>query len=175
MKLSEKQIEMISKTAASTALEFLERERQRQEKEKQDRRLRNVKLLLRNYRSFANHSADVKLEIDELNKKLELDELETDEFAIESIKRSKKRTLAMVKFINKMIEVYRIMCEQSGDPESLRRYQVVYDLYIGEPRKTAKEIARGQNVHQRTIYKDVNKACETLVVLMFGVDGVKLR
>ena len=169
MKLSEKQLAVISKTV----LEVLEQEKEREKKRKHDRRLRNVKLLLKNYRAFATHVSDIKLEINELNKKLELDELDTDEFAIKSIMKSKQLTLAMIKYINKTLEVYKLICEKSNDVESFRRYQVVHDLYIGETKKTALEIAERQSVHPRTIYKDVNKACETLVVLMFGVDGIK--
>lgn len=36
------------------------------------------------------------------------------------------------------------------------------------------ESSEGQSTHSRTVYKDVDKACETLAVLMFGVDGLKL-
>lgn len=174
MKISDKQLEMISKAAAQVAFEHLERERQQQEKRKHDRRLRNIKLLLKNYRTFVVHTSNIKLEVIELNRKLELDELDTDEFAIRSVMRSKELTLAMVKYINKTLEVYKIICENSRDPEALRRYQIVYEMYISEEKKTLKEIADGQSVHTRTIYKDVDKACETLVVLMFGVNGLKL-
>jgi uncharacterized radical SAM superfamily Fe-S cluster-containing enzyme len=173
--LSPKLIEQVTKISVETALEFLEKEKERQQKEKYDRRLRNIKLLLRNYRSFAKHSEDIKLEIIELDKKLELDELDTDEFAVESVKRSKQRTLAMVKFINKTLEVYKMICENSEDPESIRRYQVVYDMYIADTKIAAKDIAAGQSVHIRTIYKDIDSACKTLAVLMFGVDGVKFK
>ena len=164
-----------AETAVQEALKFLEKERQKEQKNKRDRRLRNIKLLLKNYRSFATHCQDIKLELNELDRKLELDILDTDEFAISSIKRSKELTLTMVKYINKTIEVYKIICEKSDDPESVRRYQVIYDMYISEPKKTAKEIASGHSVHTRTIYKDIDKACETLVVLMFGVDGVNWK
>jgi hypothetical protein len=175
MELNEKQIEVISRTAALAAFEHLEKEREKQEKRKHDRRLRNIKLLLKNYRSFAIHCADIKLQIIDLDKKLDLDELDTDEFAVTSIKRSKERTLAMVKFINKSLEVYKVVCEKSEDPESNRRYKVIYDLYISDDKKTVTDVARGQSVHSRTIYKDIDKACETLVVLMFGIDGVKFH
>lgn len=175
MELSEKQIEVISRTAALAAFEHLEKERERREKEKHDRRLRNIKLLLRNYRSFATHCADIKLQINDLDKRLDLDELDTDEFAVASIKRSKERTLAMVKFINKTLEVFKVVCEKSEDPESKRRYQAVIELYVSDEKKTVTDVARGQSVHTRTIYKDIDKACETLVVLMFGVDGVKFH
>lgn len=171
MKLNEKAIEVI----ARTTIEYLEEERKKQEKIKHDRRLRNIKLLLRNYRAFVNHCEDIKLEINQLNKKLELDEIDTDEFAIRSILNSKERTLAMVKYINKTLEVYRILCEKSDDPEELRRYRIIYGLYISDEKKTAKDLAEGHSVHPRTIYKDIDRACETLVVLMFGVDGLKLK
>jgi hypothetical protein len=177
VKLSEKQLEIITITAAQTAvqaaLEHIEREKEKQEKLKHDRRLRNIKLLLRNYRSFALHCRDIKLDINALNQKLELDELDTDEFAIRSVLKSKERTLAIVKYINKTLEVYKIICEKSDNPEDKRSYQVVYDLYILDDKQTVKEIAEGQSVHKRTVYKDIDKACETLVVLMFGVDGIR--
>ncbi len=175
MKLDEKQLEVISMVAAQEALKHLEKEKQKQEKQKHDRRLRNIKLLLRNYRSFAAHCLDIKLEVVELDEKLKLDEIDTDEFAIASIKRSKERTLAMVKFINKTLEVYKTICEKSEDPESKRRYAVVYGMYISDNKKTATDLAYGHSVHNRTIYKDIDKACETLAVLMFRVDGIKFR
>lgn len=175
MKLSEKHIEQIAATAVKIALEYLEKEKQLQEKSKRDRRLRNVKLLLKHYRSFSTHCADIKLEINELDSKLELDELDTDEFAVESIKRSKERTLAMVKFINKMLKVYKIMSEQSSNPEDLRRYQTVYNLYISDNKKTVDEISEMHKINRRTVYKDVDKACETLSILIFGVDGIKFN
>ncbi|MGM0973397.1 MAG: hypothetical protein ACQEW2_10905 [Bacillota bacterium] len=175
MMLSEKHIELISKTAALAAFQHLEKEKEKQEKQKYDRRLRNIKLLLRNYRSFALHCANIKLEVNTLNQKLELDELDSDEFAVRSVLKSKERTLAMVKYINKTLEVYRVICEKSDDPEDIRCYRIIHGMYISEDKKTAKELSSGHSVHNRTIYKDIDKACETLVVLMFGVDGIKLR
>lgn len=173
--ISEKHLEFITQVAARTALEHLEKQKTEQEKKKYDRRLRNVKLLLRNYRSFAKHCDSIKLEIHRLDTKLEIDDLDTDEFVIKSIKRSKERTLAMVKYINKMLEVYEFMCEQSGEEEDKRRYRIIYELYIAEIKQTAKQVSAGHSVHLRTIYKDVDKASEALAVLMFGIDGVKFN
>lgn len=173
MKLSEEQLEIISKAAARTALEYLEQERENQKKQRHDRRLRNIKLLLKNYRSLVKHCDDISLEIKVLDEKLELDFLDTDEFAIESIKRSKRRTLTMVRFVSKMVSVYGKMCQEESE-EATRRYQTVYDLYISEEKKTAKEIATCQNVDPRTVYRDVEKSLEPLSVLMFGIDSLRL-
>ncbi|UTW68658.1 hypothetical protein KHA80_14270 [Anaerobacillus sp. HL2] len=57
--------------------------------------------------------------------------------------KSKERTLAMVKYINKTLEVYRTICETSEDPEEIRRYEMVYGMYIFEDKKTAKQLVAG--------------------------------
>lgn len=168
MKLNDKHIEVIAKTT----LEFLKAEELKNKKQKYDRRVRNIKLLLRNYRSFAIHCNDIKLDINKLNQKLELDDIDTDEFAIESIIRSKERTLAIVKFINQMLEIYRIICEKSGKDEEIRKYKSIYFLYLADERMTAEDIARLHCTNKRTVYKDIDNACKALSALVFGVDGL---
>jgi hypothetical protein len=173
LKLSEKQLEVISAVAVEKALAYLEKEKEKQEKMKKDRRLRNIKLLLRNYRSFVKHCEGIKLDIKQLNNKLNIDEIDDEYFAIESIKRSKERTLAMVKFINQMLDVYQIMCDRSGKQEEMRHYQTIYQMYISEVRVSHEKIAEGHNVIPRTVYKDVDRACESLAALIFGVDSIR--
>lgn len=168
-KLTDEYVVLISKTA----IETYENHKKQQEKKRHDRRLRNIKLLLRNYRSFVKHCKDIKLEIDDINEEIELAFLDSEEFKLESIKRSKEKTLVMVRYIDKILAVYKLMCEQSGDPEEIRRYQTVYQFYISDTKMTAEEVAAGHSVHKRTVYKDIDNACKTLAVLMFGVDGVK--
>jgi hypothetical protein len=169
MKLSEKHIEVITRTA----IEAYKEQIKSAEKTKHDRRLRNIKLLLRNYRSFKLHGAGINLEIKELDNLLEIESLDTDEFAIESIKRSKQRTLAMLKFIEKMMSVYKVLCDQSGKEDDRRIYQSVYQMYISDERLSSSEIATRQNTDPRTVYRDVDKACKTLSALIFGVDSIR--
>lgn len=173
-KLSEKQLEIISQTAAKVAIEQYKAEQEAETKRRYNKRLHNVKLLLRNYRSLAMHVADIKLDIVELDKKLELTYLESDEFAIKAIKRSKERTLCMIKFINKTIQVYKIICEQSNDPKEIRKYQSIYHVHISlDEKKTIKELAECHFVDERTIKRDLSKAFEDLTALIFGIDGLK--
>ncbi|AMW98436.1 hypothetical protein [Rummeliibacillus stabekisii] len=173
MELTEKQLEIVARTAAAVAVEKYQAEQQEREKHKHDRRLRNIKLLLRNYRWFATHSADIKLDIVELDEKLELDDLDTDEFAVMSIKKSKKKTLAMVKFINKTLEIYKLMCEESGNVDDIRKYETIYHMYISEEKKTVAEISNCQFANERTVYRNAQRAYEDLAVLIFGVDGIR--
>lgn len=173
--LNDQELEIVARAAASVAIEKYQQEQQERERQKFDRRLRNVKLLLRNYRSFATHTADIKLDIVELDERIDLSELESDEFALTSIKRSKKRTLALIKFVNKMLQIYKTICEQTGNEEDIKKYEAIYYLYIAERKKTVAEISECQYVAERTVYRNVNKAYEDLSVLIFGVDGLRFR
>jgi hypothetical protein len=170
----EKITKLAAETAVQIALEYLEKEKQKQQKVKRDRRLRNTKLLLKHYRSFKRHCGDVKTELEKLNDPEFLNEIDTEKFAIESDKRSKERTLAMVRFIDKMLEVYRIMCERSGRPEEIRKYKTIEMMYISDEKLTAEQIAEEHEIDTRTVYKDINKASNALSALIFGVDGMRM-
>lgn len=173
--LSPKLIEKAMRIAAETAIEHLEKEKIRQQKAKRDRRLRNIKLLLRNYRSFVKHGLEIKEDLETIQSDKTVSELYADDFAIESIMRSKQRTLVMVQFMKKMVSIYRVMCEESESQEELRRYQVIHAMFISEEKITVEKIAECHFVDKRTIFRDVNKACETLSVLIFGVDAIHLE
>lgn len=175
MVLSTEQIELISKTAALVAIEQLKKEQEQVQKQQHDRRLRNVKLLLRNYQTFVMHVSDVKRDIVRLGKQLALDELDTDEFAVQAIKRSKERTLMLVEFIERMLKVYEVVCDQSSNPEEQRRYSTIYNLYIAKEKKDLEQISDMLFVSERTVMRDLKKAYEDLTVLIFGVDGLRFQ
>lgn len=169
-----KLVEKAMAIAAEKAIEYLEKERHRQNKNKRDRRLRNTKLLLRNYRRFKVHCEDNIQELEQLQDPDSIEYLDTDELAIESIIRNKKRTAVMLAYIDRMIHVYRILSEQSQKAESIRQFQALYDYYISDDAKTIDDIVQGTFVTKRTVYKDINKACEALSSLIFGVDGIRI-
>lgn len=117
----------------------------------------------------------VEKDIERLNTKLALDELDTDEFAVRSIIKSKERTRTLEKFVNRMLKVYQVICEQSQSEEDKRRYQVVHHMYISEEKKTVAEISEMQFVTERTVFNDLKKAYEELTVLIFWVDGLRFQ
>ncbi|MBM7106882.1 hypothetical protein [Brevibacillus laterosporus] len=169
-------IEQVTKLSAEiaikAAMDHLEKEKRKQEKAKKDWRLRNTRLLLKNYRSFVAHCGKIDREIDSIQKTESLDELYTEGFTVESIKRSKQRTKAMVEFMQRMLDVYMFMCEQSKLTEEKRRYQVIHALYLSDKKIAAEEVAKFHKVEVRTVYNDVRNAVKTLSVLIFGVDGI---
>lgn len=164
----------IAKIAAEAALDFYKKEQERQNKLKRDRRLRNMKLLLRNYRMFKIHCEDLQCELEEMKDPDSFEYLDVDELAIESIIKNKERTTVMVRYIDRMIDIHRILAEKSNKAEDLRRFKIMFDTYIAEEEKTIDEIADCHFVDKRTVYRDLNKACEALSSLIFGVDGVRL-
>lgn len=166
-------LESITRAAVQAVIDFQVKEKKKQQKAKKDWRLRNTKLLLRNYRSFVAHSHDIQKEIDAFKKAKALEELYSEDFAVESIKRSKQRTYAMVQFMERMLDVYRTMCEESVQPEDLRRYQVICEMYISAEKTTAEKIAKCHFIDLRTVYRDINEASKALSVLIFGVDAIE--
>lgn len=162
----------IAKIAAEAALEFYTKEQERHNRMKRDRRLRNTKLLLRNYRKFKIHCASNVSELEELRDLNSFEYLDVEELSIEAIVKNKERTAVMVKYIDSMIEIYRILSER-GKPEDLRRFKIIYDLYISDEELSVDELSECHKIDKRSVYRDINKACEALSSLLFGVDGVR--
>lgn len=94
---------------------------------------------------------------------------------VESIKRSAARTATIVRHIDTMLRLYQIYCYQYGTNEDTRRWRVIDGLYISDERMTVPELAEQEGVVERTIYKDIDVACERISALMFGIDGIKKR
>ena len=183
--LSQEQLAFVSKVAAEAgakaALETLEKERQRESREMSDRRLRNTKLLLRNYRILKEHAAHAVYEAEtavedpmQIMEELMMPGKAPKNF-VESIKRSASRTTTMVRHIDTMLHLHHVYCHQYGTEEDLRRWRVIDGLYISDDMLTVAELAEREGVVERTIYKDIDIACERISALMFGIDGIKKR
>jgi len=162
------------------AMEYLTEERKQLKKGRYDRRLRNTRLLLKNYRSFRNYAKNAVYKASQLKENAVdiLDGLDDysfdDSLYIESIKKSQQRTLIILNHIDEMLRYYKIDCEQSGKDEELRRYRIIMAYYINDPKKSAEQIAEDEHIERRTLYKDINMALKPLSALIFGIDSMKL-
>jgi hypothetical protein len=162
-----------------SAVDYIKEEKKAQRKGRYDRRLRNTRLLLKNYRMFKLHvqgavytSKGKESAIDILDG---LDDYTfNDDLYIESIKRSKERTLIILDHVDEMLHYYRIICEESGKAEEMRRYRVIKATYIDEEKKSAHEIGAQEHIETRTVYKDINAAIKPISALMFGIDSLKV-
>lgn len=168
--------------AAKVAIEMWEKEKQKQVKQRADRRLHNTRLLLDNYRSFAAHVRYAVYGIQDTDEESAiyiLDMMDSydgmDSVVIESIKRSTARTAVIVAHIDEMLKIYKVMCEGSRKTEDMRRYRIIYFLYVDDSQMSIQDLAEQEHVDQRTVYRDVNIAQERLAALFFGIDGMQRR
>ncbi len=166
---------------AKEALRTFEQERKKEYGQRADRRLRNTKLLLRNYHMLKEHAENSVFGRTQM-KESALDILESmmsiynDEVIIESIKNSATRTAIIVSHIETMFGLYYAYCERSVKKEiDMRRYQVVWDMYMAEETLSAKEVAEKQNISRDSVYSDLKIGIERLTALIFGVDGLNVR
>ena len=99
-----------------------------------------------------------------------------NEVIIESIKRSATRTAVIVSHVETMFGLYEAYCDKSQNRDiDMRRYEVLWDMYMAVDTLNAKEIAEKQQVSVRNVYKDIKIATETLSALIFGVDGLNVH
>lgn len=172
-------IKMAAEAGAKAALEALDKEKKKIQKSRYDRRLRNTKLLLRNYRMFREHVENAIFEVSQLDENaidildMMWDTSSTGELFVESIKKSVSRTQIIMTHVTDMLGLYEAYCLKSLKPEDGRRYRVIESLYIVDNPITVREIATREGIDDRTVYKDIDAACEKLSALIFGIDGLK--
>lgn len=169
-------IKLAAEIGAKAAMEALEKERSKATKGRYDRRLRNTKLLLKNYRMFKKHQFNAIYQATQADKKaidildLMWDPNNRSEMIVESIKKSAVRTSIIMNHIDEMLEIYKSICDNSGKQENMRRYRVLIAMYISNGNSTAEHIAITENIDTRTVYKDLDAACAKMSALIFGVD-----
>ena len=183
--LTHEQLKEIYENAATSgakeALKMFEQERKKEQGKRADRRLRNTKLLLRNYHMLKEHAENSVFGRTQMEESA-IDVLESmmsmydNEVIIESIKRSATRTAVIVSHIETMFGLYEAYCGNAPNREiEMRRYEVVWDMYMADTTLSAKEIADKQNISTRNVYEDIKVATERLSALIFGVDGLKVH
>ena len=166
---------------AREALKIFEQERNKEYSDRVDRRLRNTKLLLRNYHVLKEHAENsvfgrTQMEESAIDILESMMSMYNNEIIIESIKRSATRTAIIVSHIEVMLGLYHSYCEHTSSYEiDLRRYEVIWDMYIADQTLSAKEIAEKQNISIRNVYEDIKVATQRLSALIFGVDGLKVH
>ena len=166
---------------AREALKTFEQERKKEYSGRADRRLRNTKLLLRNYHMLKEHAENSVFGRTQMEESA-LDILESmmsmydNEVIIESIKRSATRTAVIISHIETMFGLYEAYCDKAPNREiEMRRYEVIWDMYMADSTLSAKEIAEKQHMSKDNVYADLRVATERLTALIFGVDGLKVR
>lgn len=174
-KLSEATILKVTELAARTAVEAYKKELEAEKARFKDKRFNNAKLLLRKYKWLIDYSANAIYEStqlqDGMEEILEAMGAETSEVRkVQSIQKNVVITSMIMEHIQAMLDCYHRKCEDSGKPEEKRKWRTIYNMFIAEPALTAQEIADMEHKSLRTVYADVDAACEDLSTLFFGLD-----
>lgn len=166
---------------AAAAIKAIEREQKNYQKRNMDHKLHNTKLLLRNYRTLQAHYRHAVFDVDTAEEESEdfakiinrFNSKWDDDMCIESIKESCRRTKIIMTHVNNMLNIYMNVCNSSDRLESKRHWRVLYNLYLCEQPMTVEEIAKSENIGERTVYKDIKSCVDDLTILFFGYEGLK--
>lgn len=174
----ERMMKEAAKIGAATALEKLGEERAKHKKELNRKKLHNTELLMKNYRVLKAHTDHSLFDATHLQESaadilINMMSLKDDGMVVESIKRSAERTAIMMAHIDAMLELFKRWCDGSGDELQLRKYDVLYQLYIAEKYMTVKQLAEHHNISKESVYADKNSALKQLSALLFGIDALK--
>lgn len=179
---SEEIIKLAAQAGADAAIKKMADERAQEKQTRKKRTLRNTKILLENYRAFKIHSEKAVYSAEEaISASEQADDIKSllnlmwdpngrSDMIIRSIKESAIRTKIIMAHIDSMLSIYQQMSYASKRVEDRRRYDVLYDRYIGTEEITVRDIAEKYFVDVRTVYGDINSATEKLSQLLFGID-----
>ena len=175
-KLSERPLTLGEIDMIAEAIQEKRRQKDQAEvKRNKDGRLRNTKLLLRNYHSFQKyveqHKNDDFSEEEEPIQELILNYQDI----VSSIRITTKRTIVMFKHLDNALKALQYICEmeEKEGKTTSRHYDVLHKRFIEQ--RAIEEIAEEYDVNERTVYKFIDSAAERLSVLLFGVYGIKVE
>lgn len=166
---------------AAAAIEAMEREQEKYRQKQYDWKYHNTKLLLRNYRRLKKYyenavfSSEDAEEADESFEEIMrgASRAASEKIFVESIQKNYITTKIIMTHVNKMLEVYEIMCKRSSRQDDARHWRVLEGLYLSEDYTTAEKIAKRENIDKRTVYRDVDICAADLTALLFGVGGIE--
>lgn len=167
----------IVRIASEVAIEVYSKEKTKEKKMQTDRRFRDAKRLIRNYREIKLHAGDAIASLSEVDNE-DFDFFksmveERGEIDVASIVVSRAKSAIMLTHIDAMIHTYQTICLGSKKAEEQRRYRVLESMCLCDNTLTAQELAERENVDLRTIYRDFDTACEKMSALLFGIQWIE--
>ena len=162
-------------------IEQSKNEERLREKITYDTRIKNTRLLLKNYRSFVKackQATFTEKELETATVEEVLDKLFCQSYdevtVVQSILTSKKRTEIILTHIERIINFYIFESEQSKNDEKIRKAHILNDLYVeGKYKPKINAMSEKYHISERQIRRDANSAIEEIAVLMFGIDGIR--
>jgi len=172
-----------AEAASAASSKIAARERRKLQRQQKDRRYHDTKLLIRKYRQLnayyenAVYDEEAAAEVDEdfeeiMNIFGQQYRVKEKSLTSESIRRGYLVSRIIMAHVNKMLEVYEVMCQNTHRAEDKRRWRELYSLYLAEESSTAEQIAKHEGIDRRTVYKDIDACISDLTVLFFGIEAL---
>lgn len=178
--LTEKDVALIASVAAKEAVDAYKKQADNERRRQEQSKSKQAKKMLTSYRRLKSTIQDeMTLTPDEMVelrwKFLEdlmgsaINIVPRTERQIADIETKRKQDMYTVQCIDRAVELYRKECEASPYSEDIRRYWEMHAMYISADQKTISEIASDENVSEKTVYKDLNIACDAISVYLLGI------
>ena len=142
-------------------------------------RFHNTELLLKHYLGLVEHFEIAQDKAsDEDMEAYNFEEADMEDIIIQSIRRSRVRTLIMVMQIEVCLGKLRTKMINKGQPE---KYAVLEKLYLDPVKNSMPLTERKQivaaEIHcgETSVWKWRNEMIDELSVLLFGIDGLRLE
>lgn len=174
----EQAVKMGTEIGVAKAIEMYKKKEAERKKTNADNKLKNVKALLKEYRNLRAYAENALCDASQIND-LVVRELigfsEYEKYKVESIKNQIVTTKTIMEHVDIMLHVYRLKCLKSDKEEVRRRWRVIESMYlVGDTQPEISFIAIKESIDGRTVYKDIDKACDELSNLIFGIDVTDL-
>ena len=180
--LTQEQINQIAAVAGEEAVKRFRAEQVKSDKKRarEENKVKKTKKMLSSYRrikaTLSDEAEFTEEEQIELRWKFIQDLMgsvrETVSRSERTIKDEEKRRqedLYCIYRIEKATEMYREECEKSGSEEAKRRYRELSMMYLEEKQYSVQEISEVENVSDKTVYKDLGRACGIVAVYLLGI------
>lgn len=139
-----------------------------QKSERKKKALHNTKLLLKNYRKIQQSIEEAVSEIKQLEQNyIVLDD--SDELYIESIRRSKLKSLIVIAHIDKALELVKKEYKQKNCDD---KYNVFISCMLDG--STYEEAAEEYDTSTQSISRWVTNITKSVSIQLFGVEGLEL-
>ena len=163
-------IDELLRVTASCFSDALEEARQDAAQKRRTLRIKNTKLLLKNYQELMLQAQE---SIGEMDYNYWMDLMLPDgKISLDSIRRSIAKTRALCMHVQVMLDEYRKKCEQ-GSSSAQMRWRIISSYYLDAPKLSAPEIAEKEYVDVGNVYAQIEKGCDELGVYLFGIDALE--
>lgn len=159
--------EQLVRTAALEAVREFKKE---QQKDKRVQVFQNAKKLMENYNRICQSVREGVAEISDMDNSFELEEFTEEEIYINSILKSKLRSIVMIAHIDKCLKLLEEEEYQKGTPE---KYVAFKYFYLDE--MTYENIEKVYGYGERTARRWITELTGILGVYLFGADAIMLE